>query len=375
MERVRFVPGRRDVCWSCLRRIVLGFGLMWVLIRALGLGFPGLLEPVGNLWPGSRTVLAQKNDSGYEDELDKGRDLLRQHKYEEALKSFKRANEMREKKSPECFLAMAVAYHGLEAYKNAIESCDKVIELTDAAQLRVQAYNEKGLALQAQSEVKDQKKLREAETVFRQGLAMDAGLHVLHFNLGVVLLQQSRDPEGIAELQKYLELQPKGANSDTARKMIENPRRSREAYAPDFSVTTSEGEYIALEDLRGKVVVLDFWGTWCPPCVASVPSLRSLHKRYAKDPSLVMIGISSDSDEAKWRAFTAENKMVWPQYLDSQRSVQRAFGVHAFPTYVVIDPEGIVRLRITGMSWERAANLEDEIHKQVKMAAKAAAPN
>lgn len=369
METGRYVARRRGERWLCVLGIALG-GLTWGLM-----GIPSL-EPAGNVWPWSQVVLAQKNALDYEEELEKGRELLAQRKYEEALKSFKRANEMREKKSPECFLAMALAYYGLEAYKNVIDSCDKVIELAaNEVQLQVRAYNQKGMALQMQSEVKDQKKLREAETVFRQGLALNAALPVLHYNLGVVLLQQNRDPEGIAELQKYVELQAKGPNSETARKMIENPRRAREAYAPEFSVTTSEGEYIALDDLRGKVVVLDFWGTWCPPCVASVPSLRRLHKKYGKDSSLVIIGISSDSDEAEWRDFTVKNQMVWPQYLDSQRTVQRAFGVRAFPTYIVIDPEGIVRFRITGMSWERAADLEDAIHKQVKMAAKAATPN
>src|SRR5215218_1784706 len=98
--------------------------------------------------------------------------------------------------------------------------------------------------------------------------------------------------------------------------MAENPRRARENYAPDFSFTSSEGEHIALGDLRGKVVLLDFWGTWCPPCVDSVPELRTLHKCYSNEPWFVLIGISSDNDEEKWQEFTVKNKMIWPQYRD-----------------------------------------------------------
>lgn len=136
-------------------------------------------------------------------------------------------------------------------------------------------------------------------------------------------------------------------------------------------MTTSEGEYIALEDLRGKVVLLDFWGTWCPPCVASVPSLRSLYKKYSKEAApFTIIGISSDSEEDKWRAFTAENQMVWPQYLDRDRAIQRAFAVRAFPTYIVIDHEGIVRFRVSGLSFEREAALNDAIRKQIKIVAR-----
>jgi peroxiredoxin/Flp pilus assembly protein TadD len=315
----------------------------------------------------------QSQEADYDTEFQKGLDLLRRRQYEEALKSFKRANEMRDKKSAECFFGMAQAYQGLEAHKNVAEACDKMILFSEGdPKKQAQAYNLKGIALQALAEIKDQKKLQEAEAAFRQGLALGVDLPVLHYNLGFTLMQQNRDPEGVAELKKYVDLQSGGTYVEQARKLIENPRRAREAYAPEFSITTSEGEYIALEDLRGKVVVLDFWGTWCPPCVASVPSLRSLHKRLAKEPSFMMIGISSDSEEETWRAFTTKEKMVWPQYWDRDRRVQRAFGVRAFPTYIVIDHEGIVRFRSSGTSWERTANLEDAIRKQVKIVAKTA---
>ena len=72
---------------------------------------------------------AQSNDGGYETEMNKGLDLLRRHRYEDALKSFKHANELRDKKCAECFYGMAQAYQGLQAYKNVVESCDKMIEL------------------------------------------------------------------------------------------------------------------------------------------------------------------------------------------------------------------------------------------------------
>jgi peroxiredoxin len=343
-------------------------------LRLLGLllamAFPALLTG-SNCWTKTPAVRAQETEAGYESEIQKGRDLLTRRRYEDALKSFKRANGLRNKQSPECFLLMAQAYQGLEAYKNVTTSCDKVIELAgNDIKLQAQAYNLKGIALQSQADIKDLKKHKEAEEVFRQGLALNTDLHVLHYNLGVTLLRQLRDPEGIAELKKYIELESDGPRADQALKLIENPRRAREAYAPDFSFTSSEGEYISLEDLRGKVVLLDFWGTWCPPCVASVPSLRDLYKKYSKEAPFLIIGVSSDSDEDKWRAFTAENKMVWPQYLDRDRNIQRAFSVRAFPTYILLDHEGIVRFRVTGLSFEREAALSDAIRKQIKIVAK-----
>lgn len=316
------------------------------------------------------TTAAQDADA-YEDEMLKGKSLHRQRKYEEALKSFKRANEMREKKCAECYGWMTETYYALEAYKNVIESADKAIELANGdKQLILKVSNNKGLALQASAEKKDQKKLQAAEAVFREALAIEGAPPVLHYNLGVTLLQLNRDEEGVAEMKQYLQLDPRGTFLGLARQMAENPRRARENYAPDFSFTSLEGEHITLEDLRGKVVVLDFWGTWCPPCVDSVPELRNLHKRYSKEPSFMLIGISSDNDDDQWREFTVKNKMVWPQYRDGDRRIQRAFGIRAFPTYIVIDHEGIVRFISTGSSWQRSANLDDAIRKQVKIVAK-----
>ena len=311
------------------------------------------------------------DDDAYEAEVNKGRDLLRRRQFEEALKSFKRANEMREKKSAECFNLMSEAYLGLGAHKNVIESADKVIEFAgDDKQLILKAYNNKGLALQASAEKKDQKKLQAAEAAFRQALEIEGASPVIRYNLGVTLLQLNRDPEGIAEINQYIKAQPNGAFVANARKMAENPRRARESYAPEFSFTSLQGEYISLEDLRGKVVVLDFWGTWCRPCVDSVPSLRSMHKKYSKEPSFVLIGISSDREDDVWREFTEKNKMVWPQFRDEDRRIHRAFGIRAFPTYIVIDHEGIVRFTSVGASWERSVDLHEAIQKQVKIVAK-----
>lgn len=320
--------------------------------------------------PVAQSQGAQGNDGSYDSEFQKGLDLLRRRRYEDALKSFKRANEMRNKQSAECFFGMAQAYMGLEAYKTAAESCDKMIEFSGGdTQRQAQAYNLKGIAVQAQAGSKDQKKLQEAEALFRQGLALNTDHPILHFNLGFTLMQENRDAEGLVELKKYLELVSEGAKAEHALKLIENPRRAREAYAPDFSVTTSEGEYITIEDLRGKVVLLDFWGVWCPPCVEAVPAMRSLNKRFAKE-KFVIIGIDVRDDEDTWRAFTAKNEMVWSQYRDRDSVVQRAFEVRAFPTYILIDHEGIVRFRSVGTSWERTGALDDAIRKQIKILAK-----
>jgi peroxiredoxin len=83
-----------------------------------------------------------------------------------------------------------------------------------------------------------------------------------------------------------------------------------------------------------------------------------------------MIGISSDGVEEKWQDFIVKNQMVWPQFLDRERKVQRAFEVTKFPTYIVIDHEGIVRYNASGAGPERMSSLDDAIRKQLKILAK-----
>jgi len=318
----------------------------------------------------ARPVAAQ-DPGAYDSEVAKGNLSLRQHRWEEALKSFKRANDLHDKKSVEACLGMVQAYYGLEAYKNVIETCEKVVEMAAGdAKVVADAYNFEGIALQSQANAKDQKKLAEAEAVFRKGLALNVEEPILHYNLGFTLMQLNRDPEAVAELKKYIALAPEGSKAAEAARLIENPRRARETYAPEFSLTTAGGEYLSPDELHGKVVLLDFWGTWCGPCVASVPALRDLQKRFAKEPLFKMISVSTDSDEAKWRGFIDKNQMVWDQYFDRDRHVTRTFNVDRFPTYILIDAEGIVRYREVSSGWEHSGDLPDAIKKYLKLAAR-----
>ncbi len=365
METFKPSPDKSRLHW--LRGIGVVVRLLMVLLLAL---FPNGIRWAGFPVAMSHGAQEQRNDA-YDSEYRQGLDLLRRRRWEDALKAFKRANDMRNKQSTECFYGMAQAYQGLQAYKNVVDSCDKMIEFSAGnPKSQAQGYNLKGIALQTLADIKDQKRLQEAEASFRQGLALDTDLPILHYNLGFTLLQENRNPEGFAELKKFIELQPDGDKAEQAQKLIENPRRAREAYAPDFSFTTSDGEYLSLEDLRGKVVLLDFWGTWCPPCVESVSSLRDLNKRYAKEKSFMMLSVSVHDEEGKWRAFTAANQMVWPQSFDRDDKIARAFAVTRFPTYILIDHEGIVRLRVSGTNFEREAGLNEAIHKQIRMIAK-----
>ena len=331
---------------------------------------------------GPPRVVKSQVDYVWDLELGTGRVRLRRGDFDGALESSKRANEMLGKKCgeewlkrtcAEAFNLMAEAYIGLESYKKAVDAADQAIVLSgDKAQIGW-GYNNKGLALQAWANKKDQKKLQAAEATFRQGLALEGPISALRYNLGVTLLQMNRDREGVAELHQYIKNEPNGEFIEAARKMAVNPRRARENYAPDFSFTSLDGKQMSLEDLQGKVVLLDFWATWCGPCVESVPELRLLHQKYSQNPSFVLISISVDRDEEVWREFTQKYRMEWPQYRDKDRRIVRAFEVSSFPTYVIIDHEGIVRHRTVGLDWSGSSGLDNAIKKQMKLVAKSRA--
>ena len=321
---------------------------------------------------GAGVALAQaEKTKAYDEEFERARQLLQRHEYFEALKGFQKANQLAGGRSAGCFVGMAQAMLGMKTWQNVIETAQTAIELAqDDPLLRARAHTARGTAFQSLAE-KDPSKLRDAEREFRLALEADPESRIadLHFNLGVVLMKQLRDAEGIAELNKEVAQRAHGSTAEEARLLIANPKRARERYAPDFSVVTANGRPITLESLRGKVVLLDFWGSWCQPCVRAVPSLRKLQKEHAND-EFVMLGISSDKDGKTWSAFTAKNGMVWPQYWDEDRTMQRTFDVRVFPTYILLDGDGIERLRVSGTGYHESKVLADRIEEQLKTAGK-----
>jgi thiol-disulfide isomerase/thioredoxin len=98
---------------------------------------------------------------------------------------------------------------------------------------------------------------------------------------------------------------------------------------------------------RGKVVLLDFWASWCGPCRSALPNLKRLQAVYGGD-DFVVVSISEDDDESDWRAFVSSHQMTWPQRLDSNRALQKQFGVNGLPTYVLIGRDGSVLQKIVG---------------------------
>ncbi len=283
--------------------------------------------------------------------------------YPDALKAYKRANSQKDDKSPEALHGMARAHFGMGAHAKVVDACEDTLKYVgDNHALEASSRNLRASSLIHLSDKPNDQRLARAETDLRAALQLAPLATEGRYNLGYLLLRTNRDDEGIAMLREYLEQAPRTATAVEARRLIENPRRAREPFAPDFSIVALDGQRISLESLRGKTVLLDFWGTWCPPCRAATPDLLRLAKKHAERP-FVIVGISSDENEKVVQDYTQKNRMAWPQFVDLRRQVHRAFNVSVFPTYVLIDEEGIIRGIRTSYSTETAMWLNREVER------------
>jgi peroxiredoxin len=106
----------------------------------------------------------------------------------------------------------------------------------------------------------------------------------------------------------------------------------------DFTLADLQGKPWHLRELRGKVVLVNFWATWCPPCRKEMPDLQALYDKY-KDQGFIVLSIS-DEESAKVTPFIAEKKITYPVLLDPGRKVNEAFIVEGIPKSFVFDRDG-----------------------------------
>jgi len=118
--------------------------------------------------------------------------------------------------------------------------------------------------------------------------------------------------------------------------------------APDFAVSDLQGRTVRLSALRGKVVVLNLWATWCAPCVEEMPSMDKLWTRF-RDRDFVLLAVSQDEEGRRTvEPFVAKMHLSFPIFLDPEHQVGDRFGVWGYPETFVIDRNGYVVERVIG---------------------------
>src|SRR5262249_52508544 len=211
--------------------------------------------------------------------------------YDEAIKGLKKAAEMRNGQCVECYALMAQAYFRMGKIKDAASAQKQAVAINPEADPEL--YNQLGVYLYKEN---DKKTLQEAVDAFQRAIDLSKGTVALaYFNLGHALIRQGKEKEGIQALNTYLEADPQSSQAAETRAIIASPKLVDAVLAPGFSVRSFSGDDLSLERLKGKIVLLDFWATWCGPCREEMPAVKEIWKKYRGD-KFVIVGISLDRD-------------------------------------------------------------------------------
>jgi peroxiredoxin len=117
--------------------------------------------------------------------------------------------------------------------------------------------------------------------------------------------------------------------------------------APEFSITTDTGRTIARSSFGGKLLVLNFWATWCPPCVEEIPSLDQFQKTFSGS-GVVVLGISVDQNQKAYQQFLSRAKVAFMTARDPEAEISAEYGTFKYPETYIIDSRGKVVEKIIG---------------------------
>jgi cytochrome c biogenesis protein CcmG/thiol:disulfide interchange protein DsbE len=124
--------------------------------------------------------------------------------------------------------------------------------------------------------------------------------------------------------------------------------------APNFELQNLDGQSISLSGLRGKPVLINFWASWCGPCVSEMPYIQEINKEWS-DKGLIVLAINLGDNASQAEQFLQDHNLSLPVLLDTNKVVAPKYGIRAIPTTFFIDKEGIVRVKIIGAFPSKAA--------------------
>ena len=296
-------------------------------------------------------VLAQEKTEGPTDEKAKktykeALQYLHERRAESALESFKKADKQDGGHCLACQKQMI--QHGVDLgdWKTAEQAAGEMVEEAHGEKETAIAHYEFAMVLMNEGLRKHKDEcFAHSHEESAKALAAYANFPDAMYLDGRALARLGQDDAAKARFEQFVKTKPpEDPNRQRALRYISRPELARARMAPPFALTTTDGQQISMDGLQGKVVLLDFWATWCVPCREAMPHIRDVAKKFQGQP-LVILSVSLDSDEQKWKEFIGKNEMTWPQYRDGGFTgpIAKIFDVTAIPHTFTIDADGVLQ--------------------------------
>jgi len=312
------------------------------------------------------SVLAQDKPDGPTDEKAQktykdALKSLRENFREDALGGFKKADKQDGGHCIACQKQMIKYGSELRDWKTAELAAEEMIAEAQGDRDTAVVHYQFGMVLMNEGLEKHKEDIyTHAHQEFTKALAVKANFPDAIYADGKALAHLRQDEAARAMFDQYAKMTLEGdPNRQRALRYSSHPELARAAMAPPFAFTTVDGKRISMDDLQGKVVLLDFWATWCEPCREALPHIQKVAKKFQGQP-LVILSVSLDSDEQKWKDFIQKNEMTWLQYRDGyfKGPIAQKFGVTAILHTFTIDADGVLQEEHIG-----DASIEGKINK------------
>lgn len=319
---------------------------------------------------GAAAVTQGPTDSKAKKTYDDALQLMKRHAYVFALDGFRKADKQDGGHCVQCELKAWRAANEIENWKAAREQAEMLFDHVISPMDKAQAQFMLGRAWLAEGiGNKHDQPLEAAHAAFQAALQLRPNWADCLYADGNALAHLRRDEAAKERFETFLKVAGKDdLDYARAQRFVEHPELARARVAPNFRLTTLDGSTLTLESLAGKVVLIDFWATWCGPCRQALPHIKNIAARFAGQP-FVVLSVSMDKDESRWMEFVAKNQMTWLQYCDGAfpGRVGTLFGVSEIPATFTIDADGVLEDQHAG-----DADIEGKLKKLIARAAEVA---
>ncbi|GGA67602.1 hypothetical protein GCM10011507_18940 [Edaphobacter acidisoli] len=311
----------------------------------------------------AQTRRDSRDNPKYRTAISDGQVLAEDQEYDLAIDAYAEANRIAGGKDKFCLRNILELQIQNGDYDNAVVTAGRfeALAATPAEKSYAAASRGRALFLKAEPEKNgapyDAALLAKADDAFKAALAADPKDATALFQDGEVLVHLGQAEEARARFKACVAaIKPGDALYLRAERFADNPALALEQLAPAFTVKTLDGARFDLDQMQGRVVLIDFWATWCVPCMKELPEIKKIAKDFSGQP-LVILSVSWDEDEQTWQDFVEKNQMTWPQYRDVDHKLGRLFEVEGIPSYYTIDSNGVIASELMGEGFDVESRL------------------